>query len=177
MTVQSLKTGTDELIRPQVAAKAPNPQEEATILSVGTTAEGKFVGKPTGGRFFKASGQLPVQQAIALEKARISGNTITLGHCAILNKLTAFSWRRRSGRTFFTEPFEHKWLQQLEYGGVGTWIVTPRKGVKNLEPERGIRTKMMTKTVKPYAMYQRGFWAALSQLKIFLATTITARMR
>ena len=165
------------MIRPQVAANAPNPQVEANILSVGTTAEGKFVGKPSGGRFFKASGQLFVQQAIAEEKARISGNTITLGHCAMLNKLTAFSWRRRSGGVFFTEPFEHRWLQQLEYGGVGTWTVIPRQGVKNLEPEKGIRTKMMTKTVPPWRMYQVGFLAGVEQLKKFLAMDITMRMR
>ncbi len=176
-SIQSIKVATEEIIRPEVAKKAPNPQEEATILSVGTTARGKFLGTSSGGRFFKASGQLPVQQAIALEKARISGDVISLGHCAGLNKLTAFSWRRRSGKVLSTEPFNHQWLQQLEYGGVGTWNVVPRGSKKYLEPEKHVRTTMMTKTVRPRSMYQKGFLASVERLKKFLAMDIIRRMK
>lgn len=175
--VQSLKVVAEKVIRPEVAKVAPSPQVEATILSAGITAEGKFAGKPSDGRFFKASGQLPVQQAIALEKAQISGNTITLGHCATLNRLTAFSWKRWDGTVLSTMPFYYRWLQQLEYGGVGEWIVEPREGRKQLWPDEHTRTKMMTKTVPPYSMYQKGFSASIAQLKAFLAMDITKRMK
>lgn len=189
MAVQSLKVATERIIRPEVARKAPTPETEAFLLSYGRTSDGRMVGVPYGRRFFRTGGQMTVQQAIAQEKARVSGDIITLGHCAELNRLTMFSWQRRrrpaqkgetwevSGEILSTAPFHFRWLQQLEYGGVGEWRIEPRAGRKRLYPKDGVWATAMTKTVRPREMYQKGFLASLAQLKKFLAQDITKRMK
>jgi hypothetical protein len=175
------KAGAKELYestleaRKVAAATAPSPEEEARMVSIGTPddliagrraagrdlrgfASSGLVGTNEGGRYIWAEGTMPIQKAIAEDPVamKLGSDEIraTTGHAKLINQATGFSWiTRHRGLQGPTRPFNKRFLEALEFGGV--WQVKPRRDNKQglLEPEDGLLTTGMTKTVGPHGMY------------------------
>ena len=159
-------------IKMEASKNTPDLQEESIILSKGKVTEmyaggkkwlNETVGRPVGGRFFKAGEQLSVKTAILREEPKINnaGNRITLelGNVQEISKKSGFSWERSGGEVLNTLPFNGRLLQALEYGSAADnniWIVVPRPDRKKLypEPHVGGITKM-EKIMPAYGMYSK----------------------
>jgi len=145
------------------AANAPSPAEEARLLSTGVAAAGRLegvtVGTDEGGRFIRGQGMTTIRDAIQIDPVvtwaandQVFAGT---GNPAAINARTGFFWNtRRRGIQGPTFPFNHALVQAFEDGGA-VWIVVPRPGTRALEPEPGVLTHRMVKTVPPYLMYAR----------------------
>lgn len=154
-----------EVINRAAAAIAPSPEEEAELLSAGEITGGKTSQGPGGGRrgipgfgrFLRMAGMVPLKEAILEETPRVKldGETAvaSIGFAEQLNRKTGFFWNtKRRGIQGPTFPFNFAYVQALEYGGA-IWVVTPRPGGHLLEPEPGLATPLMTKTLPPRRMY------------------------
>lgn len=147
-----------EVMRERAAALAPSAEEEAELLSAGQAAEGFFGGSQVGTpHAFTRAGMVPVQEGIRTDPIVVErrGNTIlaSTGSVSAISARTGFSWMtRQRGVQGPTLPYDRQWLAALEFGGA--WEVVPR-GNWWLEPEPGIFTRAMHKTVAPRAMYTR----------------------
>ena len=172
--VEASLRAADRLKR-AAAAAAPNPEEEAELVSAGQAVDGnrsgQIVGTPEFGRFQKINGEIPVQQAIAQEEPEINVTagkvTFSIGMANAINQVTGFYWDTRNrGRRGPSRPFNRAFLQTLEDGGV--WYVTPRGTgwrYKSLEPEPGVFTQTMVKTLPPRKMYRNAYTGLRTQLR------------
>lgn len=150
---------------------APSPGEEAELLSRGVPGSGPgqaragagiaagIVGTPEGGRFIRQGVQVSLREAILTDRIMQTSSpdrvTAGTGNPAAINQKTGFFWQtRRRGIQGPTQPFNFAYLQAVEDGGV-VWVVRPRSGTRGLEPEPGIITHTMVKTMPPFQMYRR----------------------
>lgn len=177
-----------QALRAAAAARAPSPDEEAQLLSRGVstnqpggnvTASGE-IGTPDGGRFIKVGDMLPLREAMADERIRtvrqLDQFFAGIGDPETLNARTGFSWAtRRRGIQGPTLPFNRAYVQAMERGGV--WIVKPRPENRsfgnattgfvqgNLEPEDGVYTREMVKTLPPRRMYAGTLFDRAAQIR------------
>lgn len=159
-------------LRTEVSMRAPSSEQEAKLLSEGIVQNiaggnvfsGGYVGTPDGGRFQRLGDQIPIREAIYTEPIRTSRSFDKLmagiGNPEWINARTGFSWdTRKRGVQGPTFPFNRAYVQTLENGGA-SWVVVPRpdnvaaRGLPGaLEPEDGLLTRKMVKTLQPRRMY------------------------
>jgi len=156
----------------------------ASSRSGGQTGTTTDIGTTEGERFFKTSNQKYVEDAILQEEVTILTGPIpiaAIGNTTKLNRQTGFSWKRHGSKfvpeeTLDTEPFDHKLIQCLEYGG--TWTVRPREGRKFLHPEWGLFTEIMIKSLPPLHMYKIGLQLAKAKGLIeYIRKRLSERLR
>jgi len=182
--VVSLRRTFNRVVKPEIARLAPDPKEEADILSRGRAQDGKFSGQVVGtsakNRFFKVGASTPfvfryLQDAIkeAMPTSSIEGTTkvvLHFGDPAKINPRIGFGWRAqvRTGtgkghertvtRSTADSDAWHGWneymLHNWELGG--SIVVMPRDKRKRLHPEEGVSTSRMIKTIKPRKMFSGG---------------------
>ncbi len=150
-------------LRRLASRRAPSEEVEAQLLSQGQAVGGLFtgttIGDPEDGRFLRLGGDVSLREAIDTEPVTFlqRGLRTVVGVCsaARINEKTGFSWSTRSrGPQGPTRPFQGQYVQALENGG-GVWRVVPRAGTRTLEPETGIFTPAMVKTLPPIGMFRQ----------------------
>lgn len=152
------------------ARYAPSPGDEAQLLSEGVAAftfssgegdrgfgPGGVVGTPAGGRFQRILPMMPMRLAIELApiQTTVAGSRVTVRTLEVraLNRVTGFSWAtRRRGIQGPTLPFNRRYAEALNDGG--TWTVRPRTRAL-LNPEPGVNTGLMVKTLQPTGFLTR----------------------
>mgnify|MGYP001598665515 FL=1 len=179
--------------RAVAAAGAPSPEAEAVLLSrgvpgsgpgqvgVGGGIAGGVIGTPEGGRFLRQGAQVSLREAILTDRIvqtttpdRVTAGT---GNPGVINQKTGFFWQtRRRGIQGPTEPFNHAYVQAAENGGV-VWVVRPRSGTRGLEPEPGIITHTMVKTMPPFQMYRRSLFTQREIARQRLSVAVRAAAR
>lgn len=118
---------------------------------------GPLIGTPEGGRFVRTT-ELSLREAIATDAIVVHRRSPTqvavgTGSPEAINAKTGFRWNtRRRGLQGPTFPFNFAWVQAVEDGGA-VWVVVPRAGNRFLEPEPGVLTNRMVKTVQPHRMF------------------------
>jgi hypothetical protein len=182
----------------RLAQFSPAPMEEAQLLSEGQVFEsrtvtrgkrkGQFevstrvVGTPEGGRFLRRPPMMSLRRAIAASPVKITMTKTGVGRFNLemarardLNLLTGFSWKtKRRGVQGPTLPFDRKWVQALEYGGV--WEVR-RRGAELLNPEDGVLAGRMIKTVEPWGMYRQAKLAVRAEAKADLKEALSQALK
>lgn len=174
-----------QTMRTTAASLAPSPEEEARLLSAGVAQDmafaGEVVGTSEGGRFIRMGSQISLREAIATDpivltstRNRVAAGT---GSPRRINEKTGFHWRtRRRGIQGPTEPFNRAYVQAVEGGGA-VWVVTPRPGTRALEPEDGIVTRRMVKTMPPFGMFSRTAFSRRPAARAELSASIQAEAR
>lgn len=160
---QGVRAATERL-RGSAADGAPAPDREAWLVSAGTAQDGPFaglnVGVPHGGRFLRHGGMVSLREAIATDPVSVEGPAArvvaTTASATRINARTGFFWlTRRRGEQGPSFPFNHAYVQAVENGGV-VWTVRPRPGTGGaLEPEPGLLTHQVLKTMQPHGMFRR----------------------
>jgi hypothetical protein len=184
-----------QLLRTEVSLRAPSSEEEAVMLSEGIAANiaggnvfsGGYVGTPDGGRFQRLGAMIPIREAIYSEplqtRRQLDRMVAGIGSPAWINARTGFSWdTRKRGVQGPTLPFNQAYVQALENGGV--WVVVPRpenrgpRGLPgSLEPEEGLLTRRMVKTLQPRRMYASTLVARSGQLRNTLRAAVQQAVR
>lgn len=180
-----------QLLRSEVAARAPSSEEEGRLLSrgVNTNQAGGIgfglglIGTPEGGRFIRQGEMISLREAIQTEPIktvrRIDRMLAGIGDPDFINARTGFYWQTRSrGIQGPTLPFNRAYLQALENGGL-VWIVVPRPENRRgrLEPEPGVTARSMVKTLPPQRMYRGTLFARQAEVRQRLGTAIRSAVR
>lgn len=172
-------------VREMAAAGAPDPASEAIVLSSGQAQQGIFagqtVGTPEGDRFIRLGGQMSLREAILTDPVttRVTRGRVVFstGNMALINTKTGFFWAtRKRGIQGPTLPFNAAYVQAVEDGGV-VWTVVPRPGTRSLEPEPGVFTQQMAKTVRPYGMFRRALATRDPQMRSSLRAQVRREVR
>lgn len=180
-----------QLMRAEASLRAPSSEEEAYLLSRGqatSLAGGNLiasgeVGTPDGGRFIRQGTMVPVREAIGQEPIstgrRFDRIVAGIGNPEWINARTGFSWdTRKRGVQGPTLPFNRAYIQTLENGGAA-WIVVPRSDNRGprglpgaLEPEEGMLTRQMVKTLQPRRIYASTLLARTAALRQNLLSAV-----
>lgn len=183
-------------LRTEVSLRAPSSDEEAVMLSEGIAQNlaggnvfaGGYVGTPDGGRFIRQGDMVPIREAIYSEPIRTSRQIdrifAGIGNPEWINARTGFSWdTRKRGVQGPTLPFNRAYVQTLENGGA-SWVVVPRpenrgpRGIPgSLEPEDGVLTRKMVKTLQPRRMYSSTLFARRTEVSRRLFSGIRNAVR
>lgn len=167
----SLKRSTEQL-RHRIAQNAPEPLQEAAILS--RSIEGIGQATPFGApsdrsgrvRFMKQEGQKSVQDAVATDPVRLQQHAQRIiaqtGNVSRLNATVQFSWQL--SRKFGNQRRSSNWnnlIVMWEEGGSGI-TVRPRFPVQFLLPEdprSGRRPfyRQLQKAIPAFQMYKKGY--------------------
>ena len=177
---QSLRLGMEQIVKKNIVALAPTPNEEQTELSQGIAPGKGLIGTFSQGRFLKSGQQRWVQIALAEEPINIvkRGGVIfaDYGDTFRINAKIGFSWvvvaRGNQQVRSTLDKHQPAWgslIQMWEKGG--TFIVTSR-GKYDLQPEPKVYTPLMTKTVKGRKMFERGYAASRTALRNQVARDI-----
>lgn len=166
-------------VRRRIAQRAPDPAEEAEIVSSGEAVGAGTIGTPEAGRFQRLGGEVSLREAIETDIIEVESTglqaTGATGSAARINVRTSFEWSTRSrgiqGPSF---PWNHHYVEAMEYGG--TWLVLPR-GHWALEPEPGVVASKMIKTLPPRHMFTGEKAASAPQMRSRMVATIRDAVR
>ena len=184
----SLKKNVDTVVLDSVSKHAPDPREEARILSEGTTDTGDFYSKLDLSRsFIKGSSFKYLKNAILDNKSKLGelGQIIraTVYNTKTFNDSIGFSWLKKKGNAYVKRHTTDSqagaaWenlVNMWENGG--TFTVYPRDKGDTLIAGFKSMTKTISGTSGPWKMYGRGAIASVAKLRVLIQKDVKSSIK